>query len=227
MPHLPSPNTAILFTIFLAGILFSFETSAQTSGQLTTETNQGTLSNKPLATGFAEPGEVDDLCPDNIVTFYDHCQGARPFSDGSLYEGQFVEDMPSGFGRLREPDGTTYVGEFEQGMRQGQGVLYHKDGKELYGGAWRAGLPNDPSKNFLRGKKRINLIRALQTELNRHGCDAGTVDGILGPRTKNAARSASFAKPELLLGEDPSGSVESAYRLWHSLKGTTAKACPN
>ena len=194
----------------------------------TVEGNDGGGSNGTaigLTDAMIEPGPGELECPDDPQTRYDLCFGARPMTDGSFYQGRFTNDVPEGFGREQEADGTTYVGEFSQGRRHGTGTLYDRDGAELYGGAWENGLPDDPDGTFLQKKQRKNLIKALQAELNRNGCSAGSVDGIVGPRTRNAARSATESKPELLLDGDPFSSTDRLYRLWQSLRRSAAQTC--
>ena len=218
----------------LAGVIilgFGAPVLAQGTENLSVGTDQGNEGG--MANGMAvgltdaivQPGPGDLECPDDPQARYELCFGARPMLDGSFYQGRFTNDVPEGIGREQEADGTTYVGEFNQGRRHGNGTLFDRDGSELYGGAWRNGSPDDPEGTFLQKTQRRNLIKALQAELNRNGCTAGSVDGIVGPKTRSAARSASDSKPELLMDGDPFGSVERLYRLWQSLRRSASQTC--
>jgi hypothetical protein len=178
-----------------------------------------------LPDGMTLPGPESFDCPANPALRYDGCAGARLLADGSFYQGGFANDLPHGVGRLREADGSIYIGEFEEGRRHGFGRLFDRDGNELYAGNWRDGLPDDPQGTYAQAKGIANLIRALQTELNRNGCEAGAVDGIVGPRTRGAAAMAVEARPELLLAGDPFGDVRQLLRLWQALKVASNGTC--
>lgn len=164
-------------------------------------------------------------CPEDPTARYDACAGARPLPDGSFYEGDFVSDLPHGVGRQKEPDGTTYLGEFRAGERNGLGTLSDRDGNELYSGEWKDGLPEDPAAAYLRRAGLRNLIKALQAELNRNGCGAGAVDGIIGPMTRNAARSALASATAIPLPDDPFSDVRTLYLLLQGLKSAPGVAC--
>lgn len=178
-----------------------------------------------LPRGIVIPGPEMHDCPDDPSTPYVDCTGAKPLRDGSFFEGHFSGDQPDGIGRQRESDGTTYVGDFRAGRRHGFGALYDREGNELYKGQWNDGLPDDPQEAYRRETKLKNMIKALQAELNKNGCGAGAVDGIIGPRTRSAAATASEAKPELLLSGDPFGNVQLLYRLLQSLKSDSTQTC--
>lgn len=204
---------------------------AQTSDNLSTNRTAGNMQSGPsnladnLPDGMVIPGPEAHDCPDDPTVPYAACIGAKPLRDGSFFEGHFRDDQPDGVGRQREADGTTYVGEFSQGRRHGFGTLYGPDGSELYKGQWKDGLPDDPEARYHRETELNNLIKALQAELNRNGCGAGVIDGIAGPKTRNAATAAADAKPEMLLDGDPFGNVQMLYRMLQSLKSSSSRAC--
>jgi hypothetical protein len=183
----------------------------------------GDASLLPNGLTLPDPDSFD--CPDNPALHYDGCAGARQLADGSFYMGNFADDLAAGVGRLREPDGTTYMGEFENGRRHGFGRLFDRDGNELYAGQWRDGLPDDEHGAYAKEHGLRNLIRALQSELNRNGCEAGPVDGIVGPNTRSATTTALDARPELLLPGDPFDDLQHVYRLWQELKVAGSAAC--
>ena len=178
-----------------------------------------------LPDGLTVPDPDSFDCPENPALRYDGCAGARQLADNSFYMGSFADDLAAGVGRLREPDGTTYIGEFEDGGRHGFGRLFDRDGNELYAGQWRDGLPDDEHGGYAKEHGLRNLIRALQSELNRNGCEAGAVDGLVGPNTRSATTMALDARPELLLPGDPFGDVQHLHRLWQALKVVGSGAC--
>ena len=63
------------------------------------------------------------------------------YSNGDVYEGDFVNDKLEGNGTLTTTSGKRYVGEFKGGNIEGKGTLYDKEGNILYQGLWSAGNP--------------------------------------------------------------------------------------
>ena len=58
------------------------------------------------------------------------------FPDGSIYEGQWKENTPNGWGLFKWPDGSLYEGMWTKGRRHGNsGTLIVSDGFR-YEGAW-------------------------------------------------------------------------------------------
>ena len=47
-------------------------------------------------------------------------QGKYTFSDGSIYEGEWMGNLPNGQGTLTSPDGNRYMGEFKDGEKHDQ-----------------------------------------------------------------------------------------------------------
>lgn len=43
--------------------------------------------------------------------------------NGSVYEGEFVNDKKEGYGEEQYKDGSVYKGEFKNGLKEGNGVL--------------------------------------------------------------------------------------------------------
>lgn len=54
--------------------------------------------------------------------------GRTTYSDGSVYEGNFVNGVASGYGKLQYADGTVYVGEFQMNNPNGKGKLTYVNG---------------------------------------------------------------------------------------------------
>jgi hypothetical protein len=66
--------------------------------------------------------------------------GGITFADGSKYEGDLREEIPSGFGKLFTRQGQLiYDGEFAEGKFHGLGHLYDETGKLIYTGQFNHG----------------------------------------------------------------------------------------
>lgn len=66
--------------------------------------------------------------------------GVKTYSDGSVYEGNFLNGERSGFGKCVKPSGNTYEGEWKNDRRHGKGVEWYSDGSTYKG-------------NFVDGRK--------------------------------------------------------------------------
>lgn len=55
-------------------------------------------------------------------------ENMKVYEDGRVYEGQSMNGLPHGFGRMRYPDGIIHEGLFEQGMRHGFGRICFSNG---------------------------------------------------------------------------------------------------
>ncbi len=51
------------------------------------------------------------------------------YRDGRVYEGQLINHLPHGFGRIRNTDGSVFEGIFERGAAEGLGRILFPDGK--------------------------------------------------------------------------------------------------
>ena len=52
------------------------------------------------------------------------------YSDGTIYEGEFKNDVKEGKGKMIYPNGTIYEGEFKNDMLNGNLTIYTTEGKE-------------------------------------------------------------------------------------------------
>ena len=59
--------------------------------------------------------------------------GTYYFEDGSVYEGDWTDDLRDGKGKLTYADGDSYEGDFKQGMRCGKGKYKFCNGDEYIG----------------------------------------------------------------------------------------------
>jgi len=62
--------------------------------------------------------------------------GINVFSDGSHYEGEWLDDKMHGQGKLYWTNGNHYEGEFSNGIICGHGILYTQNGTVTYEGNW-------------------------------------------------------------------------------------------
>ena len=70
---------------------------------------------------------------------YEHGNGIiysdmNPESKNIIYEGEFQNGKPNGFGKCFYENGNYYEGEFLEGVRHGKGIIYYKNGKIKYEG---------------------------------------------------------------------------------------------
>lgn len=68
-----------------------------------------------------------------------HGLGVYRFVDGSLYEGEWTEDLMAGLGVMSFPDGGRFAGQFRDGQPDGLGVYHRPDGGDR-AGRWQAGV---------------------------------------------------------------------------------------
>jgi hypothetical protein len=61
--------------------------------------------------------------------------------DGSIYNGQTLDEKPHGLGTSTFPDGSKYIGNWKNGKYHGQGSSIFADGRK-YEGGWKFGLPH-------------------------------------------------------------------------------------
>jgi hypothetical protein len=64
--------------------------------------------------------------------------GRMTWSNGSVYVGDWVNELRQGIGMYRNPDGDQYLGEYYQGKRHGWGIYTCSNGEE-YIGEWFEG----------------------------------------------------------------------------------------
>jgi antitoxin component YwqK of YwqJK toxin-antitoxin module len=69
--------------------------------------------------------------------------------DGSIYEGQLVNGIPSGRGRFIHREGfVIYMGHWKNGLMNGYGTAYYPDGSVLCEGEYRNGKIHGLAKMF-------------------------------------------------------------------------------
>ena len=75
-----------------------------------------------------------------------HGKGIMYFSDGSIYEGLFIEGSPDIEGRLINSNGAYYEGDIQGGIAIGHGKFHNKHKSYTYEGDWRDDIPQGVGK---------------------------------------------------------------------------------
>ena len=65
-----------------------------------------------------------------------HGKGKMVFTNNDVYEGEFQYDEIHGMGKFTYDNGNYYIGQFSCGINQGEGTLYRSDHVRLYHGQW-------------------------------------------------------------------------------------------
>jgi hypothetical protein len=69
-----------------------------------------------------------------------HGIGVYSYSCGDVYTGQFVSDVCHGTCEVRYANGDVYTGECANGLKNGRGVLTRSDGVVVHDGVWESGV---------------------------------------------------------------------------------------
>ncbi|KAL4432977.1 hypothetical protein ABPG74_005350 [Tetrahymena malaccensis] len=77
--------------------------------------------------------KINLISPKNILT---NTIIHRKYQDGSIYEGQLMNNQKHGKGKLIFADGSYYIGEFLNDQINGLGEYYSHDSKLIYEGEW-------------------------------------------------------------------------------------------
>ena len=67
------------------------------------------------------------------------------FASGSVFEGNFLNDLKSGYGKMTWLDGGVYEGNWKNGTQNGYGKMTWSDGN-VYEGNWKNGTQNGYGK---------------------------------------------------------------------------------
>lgn len=86
-------------------------------------------------------------------------KGFYRYSDGSKYEGIFIDGQPQGRGVCYYANGDKYVGGWEHHSPHGEGIMYFAEGK-VYGAVWEYGQP----VRELKAEESLDLINDVYTE---------------------------------------------------------------
>ena len=107
-----------------------------------------------------------------------HGKGTYYFADGSIYEGDWVNDELTGKGAMIEEDGSRYIGDVVNGKPHGKGTSYSITGTSMMiiEGEWRDGKPQIEEakiefKNaeIINGEKKYPNGDHYVGEMNVHG----------------------------------------------------------
>lgn len=70
-----------------------------------------------------------------------HGKGSFEWADGEKYTGEYVDGKREGDGTYTWPSGERYEGQWMNDRRNGEGILYDLDGNKRYEGAWKDDKP--------------------------------------------------------------------------------------
>ena len=73
--------------------------------------------------------------------------GVKKYENGTMYIGEWWNDVPSGQGTVIWADGSIYVGEFNKGIYSGEGALLTTD--NFYVGEFDKNTPNGSGSLFM------------------------------------------------------------------------------
>ena len=85
--------------------------------------------------------------------------GTSTYPDGGKYEGNFVKNLRSGNGVYTHTDGSAYVGAWENDMKEGKGIFTWADGTK-FSGEWHEGESGNGMLIETDGTQR-NIIKKL------------------------------------------------------------------
>lgn len=112
---------------------------------------------------------VGKFSSDNIIS------GKYTLIDGTIIEGEFVNQNKSGNGTITYPDGSYYIGAFKNQLKDGEGKLYHTTGA-IESGVWQ--------NNFLIQKAEVNInkttIKAV-VDLTENANSETILDNFVSP----------------------------------------------
>jgi hypothetical protein len=115
--------------------------------------------NLPKPQYFQELGQGTTIASNGWIYYY-QCdlweeftgKGREVFENGeAVYEGDFVNGLWNGFGRIDWRDGSIFEGEFREGEITGNGKMIYQNG-DIYEGGWLNGMWNGTGKiTFING----------------------------------------------------------------------------
>lgn len=82
-----------------------------------------------------------------------------PFIQGSIYKGEWKNDMKDGFGKEKSPDGSMYSGQWKADKYDGQGTYWVTRDKKLhrqYVGEWMNGFMHGVGTYFYANGDKYN-----------------------------------------------------------------------
>lgn len=80
------------------------------------------------------------------------------YGDGSVYSGEFYDDIPHGSGQIEYVNKDTYKGEFKEGKRDGRGVYYFSEGT-VYEGIWQNNYKTQGELTLFNGDRFKGVFR--------------------------------------------------------------------
>ena len=78
-------------------------------------------------------------CQGKIIAAWNMCVGARAYSNGDKYVGEWQSGIRNGQGTYTNADGKKYVGEWKNGKQHGMGTLTYAGDRIPLEGIWENG----------------------------------------------------------------------------------------
>lgn len=114
-----------------ANTRLNFSSKKNSTVQYVGEIENGKANGKGF--GFWTTGSIyDGQWKENLR----HGKGEFTWADGEKYQGEFAEDQREGFGIYYWKNGERYEGQWKEDRRNGEGTLYDSKGKVKYSGKW-------------------------------------------------------------------------------------------
>ncbi|CAI2381814.1 unnamed protein product [Moneuplotes crassus] len=129
-------NIFKVIKLTISGDLFLGETAeGQAQGYGVILTNKNSLIEGNFKDGIIEEGKVKILYPDGEMYVglaktggCRHGEGIHYYSNGDIYDGEFLDNQRVGKSRLRFHDGSEYIGQFIEDTADGHGLFADKEG---------------------------------------------------------------------------------------------------
>ncbi|XP_020213539.1 phosphatidylinositol 4-phosphate 5-kinase 7 [Cajanus cajan] len=120
--------------------------------------DSGRYEEKSFSNGEFYIGKIKGILP--------HGKGKYKWSDGTVYEGDWVDGKMTGKGLITWPTGAKYEGEFSGGYLHGHGTFTHSTGC-IYTGGWRMDAHHGIGK---KEYSNSDIYEGLWKEGIREGC---------------------------------------------------------
>ena len=104
--------------------------------------------------------------------------------DGTIYEGQFKNDLINGYGKMTMSDGTIYEGEFENDVINGYGKMTMSDGT-IYEGQFENDVIEGPPGVFGKAFPRHGKMTMFDELTRETLLDGKFTDGLFVEGTKH------------------------------------------
>ncbi|KAL4476622.1 hypothetical protein ABPG72_000781 [Tetrahymena utriculariae] len=147
----------------LSPIIFTPQVQRVQKIPVITKMYQSQINLRPISTSIINTipiQKINLISPQNKVT---NTIIHRKYQDGSIYEGQLLNNQKHGKGKLIFTDGSYYIGEFHNDQINGLGEYYSHDNKLIYQGEWSQNKYHGRGihHNILNNESQNELILAV------------------------------------------------------------------